>query len=292
MNLGFVLKLNHSPAVEFAFELFQHLFQEFPDLTLFFSDSDHYAFFSQKGFPVKLCFSSDDLIRQCRALVVIGGDGTLLRAAGYMHQSSIPIIGINMGRLGFLTEIHQNEAMDVLRDFLSGKPAFYQERSFLSVALERKKERIFSSLALNEAVISKGEIARLIDLQLSIDRLFVTHIRADGLIVSSPTGSTAYSLAAGGPLIEPNVACIALTPINPHTLSLRPIIVNPHACIRIKLDSDSVFLTLDGKEVVRLEKNDEIFVQTFHDYRLQCVRFKERDYYRLLKEKLSFGVHA
>ena len=222
-------------------------------------------------------------------LLVLGGDGTLLAAAHLAAPRGIPILPINMGSLGFLTSFTLDELYPALEDGLAGRFSISQ-RVMLHVELERAGKVIESQRVLNEAVINKGALARMIELELAIDADFVCRYRADGLIVASPTGSTAYSLSAGGPIVHPAVESFVITPICPHTLSDRPLVVRDSSSIVIKLsgDTESVFLTLDGQRGIPLQATDGVRISRAKEL-LKLVQPPKKSYFDILRSKLKWG---
>ncbi len=225
-------------------------------------------------------------------IVVLGGDGTYLSIARLMKSRSVPVMGVNMGQLGFLTEIKRTEAVETLRRMLEGKPMIAQSRALLEVTLTRKGKTIFQGPVVNDAVISKGAIARIIGLQVAIDGKWAHNVRADGLIVSTPTGSTAYSLAAGGPIVEPSLPALVLNAICPHSLTQRPLVISDESEIQICLNHrpGHVLLTLDGQDVVDMKEGDLVTVRRFKKHSLKLISSPTRDYFSLLREKLKFGM--
>ena len=179
-------------------------------------------------------FTLDTLPRDVSLVAVLGGDGTLLSVARAMGAKQIPILGVNLGSLGFLTDVALQHLYQTLESVLSGE-ATIDSRMMLRAELLRKEETLTSEVVLNDVVITKGAIARIIEVGVEIDQQFVANVRADGLIVSTPTGSTAYSLAAGGPILHPNLDAIILTPICPHTLTQRPVVISNEAKIELTL---------------------------------------------------------
>ncbi len=228
----------------------------------------------------------------CELIVVLGGDGTFLSIARLMKARSVPILGVNMGQLGFLTEIKRTEAYSVLKSIVDGKKPRISERRLLEVTLKRKNRVIFSGPVVNDAVISKGAIARIIGLEVGVGGKWAHNVRADGLIVSTPTGSTAYSLAAGGPILEPDLPGVILTPICPHSLTQRPLVLSDQAEVQIRLHHrpGHVLLTLDGQDAISLNEDDLITVRCFKRHALKLISSPTRDYFSLLREKLKFGM--
>jgi NAD+ kinase len=237
-------------------------------------------------------FASEDEIRlKSDLIIVVGGDGTLLSAARILNGKETPIIGINMGRLGFLTEIKAEEAINMLKKLLSGE-AIIEKRMKLACKLLENNTEVFQSDVLNDVVINKGALARMIDIELFIDEQFVNALRADGIIFSTPTGSTAYNLAAGGPIIYPTLNLIIITPICPHSLTHRPIVISKNSKIKITIKNnyENMFLTCDGQIGRRLNKDscNEIII-TKSNSSVNLVTSSSRNYFSLLKEKLRWG---
>jgi len=232
----------------------------------------------------------DDVIRnESDLLISMGGDGTLLRAARFAGTSEIPILGINLGRLGFLTETPVNNWREALERIQRGQ---YQivERMQLSCEVRRDNQVIAGGEALNDVVIHRGAVSRLLDLEILINSNYVGTYSADGLIISTPTGSTAYSLSAGGPIINPEVSCLLLTAICPHTLSARPLIISDREKITVKEPFiDGISLTLDGHLNFALLKNDEVIVKKA-SYGIKFIHF-EKTFYKTVQEKLKWVSH-
>ncbi len=222
-------------------------------------------------------------------LLVLGGDGTMLAAARLAAPRRIPILPINMGSLGFLTSFTLDELYPALEETLAGNSSISQ-RVMLQAELVRAGSVIESQSALNDVVIHKGALARMIQLELNINSDFVCRYRADGLIVSSPTGSTAYSLSAGGPIVHPAVEAFVITPICPHMLTDRPVVVRDYSQLEIKMngDAESVYLTLDGQRGVPLEPTDILRVQRAKEH-LQLIQPPKKPYFEILRNKLKWG---
>jgi len=222
-------------------------------------------------------------------LLVLGGDGTMLAAARLAVPRRIPILPVNMGRLGFLTSFTLDELYPALEETLAGRASISQ-RVMLQAELVRGGSVIEAQCALNEAVIHKGAFARMIQLELGINSDFVCRYRADGLIVSSPTGSTAYSLSAGGPIVHPHVEAFVITPICPHMLSDRPLVVRDSSMVEIQLtgETDSVYLTLDGQIGIPLQATDTVRVLRAKE-ELQLIQPPQKPYFEILRNKLKWG---
>jgi len=240
------------------------------------------------GYPNPL---TDEEIRdQAELVVVLGGDGTLISVARLFSGRSVPIVGVNLGSLGFLTEVTVEELYPLLERCLNGEPRV-SERMMLEVTVSRDGQEIEKCCVLNDMVINKGALARIVDLETKVNRHFLTTYKADGLIVSTPTGSTGYSMSAGGPIIHPLMSCIVITPICPHTLTNRPIVVTDESIISITIASsfdEKVYLTLDGQVGFKLLQGDTIEVRKALKT-TALVMSKERDYFEVLRTKLKWG---
>ena len=225
------------------------------------------------------------------AVVVLGGDGTLLRAVQRVSTEDTPILGVNLGSLGFLTEITSDEVEGALRTLMSGDYA-YSWRSMLSSTLVRGDgHESLVHQGLNDVTIAKAStVSRIVEFTVSVGNKFVSEFRADGLIVSSPTGSTAYNLAAGGPILHPLLDAVVLTPICPHMLSYRPLVIPASTPVRIKVRSSTspVHVTVDGQWSREVLPADELVV-SMGKRRLKLVTSPARDYFEVLRTKLKWG---
>ena len=223
------------------------------------------------------------------ALVVLGGDGTLL-AASHLLDRPVPMLGVNFGSLGFLTEITLAELYPTLEGVLDGSYR-YEERRMLRAVVKSPRQEDQVGDVLNDVVITKAALSRIIELDVSVDGMFVSAFRADGLIVSSPTGSTAYNLAAGGPILHPALPAVVLTPICPHMLTNRPLVVSDDAKIAIHLRAGregEVHITFDGQRGFSLRRDDLIEV-TRSPRSIRLVKAPSRDFYEVLRTKLKWG---
>ncbi len=218
-------------------------------------------------------------------IIVLGGDGTLLSIAHIAAQENVPVLGVNLGSLGFLTEVPLPELYPTLESYFKGEKGIISKRKMLKVKVG---EDVF--YGLNDIVVNKGALARIIQLSLTINGKTIGILRADGLIISTPTGSTAYSMAAGGPILEPGIPAIVLTPICPHTLSFRPMVLPISSRIRAKLltKGEEVYLTVDGQRGEILKTGDCVEIQEA-EYSLSLISSPRRDYFQLLREKLGWG---
>jgi len=238
---------------------------------------------NESGIPREQIPSLVDLI------IVFGGDGTILGVARLVGGKHIPILGVNIGGLGFITEINKDEIFQAVESVLSGKCTI-EERIMLNARVYKNGERTSDFLVLNDVVINKGALARIIDLETYVNKNYLTTFKSDGLIISSPTGSTAYSLSAGGPILYPTLDCIILTPICPHTLTNRPIVLPGSVIIEVMLASESedVYLTLDGQSGFSLKKDDRVEIMK-SECKTQFLIPSGRDYFQVIRKKLKWG---
>jgi NAD+ kinase len=236
-----------------------------------------------------LVASGRDVAGLADALVVLGGDGTLL-AASRLLEKPIPVLGVNFGSLGFLTEITLGELYATLNGVLEGRFE-HEERRLLRAVVSRRGRPEVTADVLNDVVITKAGPSRIIELDVSVGGVFVSSFRADGIIVSSPTGSTAYNLAAGGPILNPTLPAIVITPICPHMLSHRPLVVSDESKVEVRLRAArevEVYAALDGQETFAFSDDDHVLV-TGSPRRLKLVKASGRDYYAVLRSKLKWG---
>ena len=224
----------------------------------------------------------------CDLAIALGGDGTLLSVARAVPPK-VPVLGVNMGTLGFLTEIARSELYPALVDVLAGRFDL-EHRDLLEVEVAGSPPKTPVYRVFNDAVIAKNALSRIIELELKVDGRLVTSYRSDGLIISTPTGSTAYNLSAGGPLTHPLVPVTLLTPICPHTFSLRPLVVPADSEVEITLETGGaeVFLTLDGQEGTSLEAGDTVRLTRAKDG-VSLIKISERTFYDSLRGKLHWG---
>lgn len=238
----------------------------------------------------------DELVKRVDLVLVLGGDGTLLGMAGRIGQAgvNIPILGVNFGGLGFLTEVTLPELYATLEAALNGS-AQTDERMTMRAITSRDRASFDDRVVLNDVVLTQGTLSRIIDLSVTVDDQFVTRVRADGLIVSSPTGSTAYNLAAGGPILHPQVDGLVITPIAAHTLTNRPLVVPGSTEVRVQphMDGsrDEVYVTFDGQFGFRLMDKDVVSVRR-SARPIRLIRATARSYFEILREKLQWGTQA
>lgn len=263
-SVGIVIKPNHTEAAETAHELSVWL--------------------GERGISARQKdFDNVDLA------VVLGGDGTMISAARFLQNSDVPVLGINYGSLGYLTEFRIEELYDALDTVLAGNYEL-DKRVTLDVTHTRNSKELSKNRVLNDVVINKAALARIINIEATLDGLYVNDFRADGLIISTPTGSTAYNLSAGGPIVFPSMNAFVVTPICPFTLSNRPIVVPDEAEIelRLKTENEEVALTLDGQIGFELTAQDIIKV-TKSKTTLNLIKPHNRNYFDVLRNKLKWG---
>ena len=230
-----------------------------------------------------------DLVAASGLIVVLGGDGTLLSVARVMDSHSAPILAVNFGSLGFLTEITLEETFATLQSVLDHE-ATSQSRMMMDVAVLRENGCIAEYRALNDAVLTKGALARIIDIDVNIDNRFVATYKADGLIVSTPTGSTAYALSAGGPIVYPTLGAMLVTPIASHTLTFRTLVVPDNVTVEMSLKAiqESVYLTVDGQSGLALKGEDRIRVRK-SAIALELIESSNKNFFDILRRKLKWG---
>lgn len=232
---------------------------------------------------------TEKFLKNVDLIISLGGDGTLLRAARLAATKDIPVFGVNLGGLGFLTQVGIDSLEKSLEKLYKGR-YFLDERMMLNCTVKRREEEIKKFTALNDVVIGKGAFARIICLATYVNNDYVITYSADGLVVSTSTGSTAYSLSAGGPIVNPNINSIILTPICPHTLSARPLIVGENDQVKVKLESseEKVMVTIDGQEGFVLKPKDEVIIKK-SVHKAHLIAFKEKSFYAILREKLRWS---
>jgi len=282
-TIGIAAKVTAPPALEYAQTVAQDLTAR--GLTVTFDDDT--AARLDGNFARH---SKADLGKHCDLLITFGGDGTLLSVARHAPEH-VPILGVNMGTLGFLTEIRVEEFPNVLERVLDGQ-YFVEPRVTFSVSVSgpgrdgNQRYRV-----LNDAAINKSAVARIIEMRVSVAGLFVSTFRGDGLIVATPTGSTAYNLSAGGPIIYPTMGAVVITPICPHMLTNRPLVLPDELDIEIGLttpDAKDIYLTLDGQEGIQISDRDRVCVRKSEE-RVLLVQSPDKNYFDVLRNKLKWG---
>lgn len=271
---------------------------QFPELETVLKELVHWLQSQHKkvvlGSSAKALLNEDNshgdqvLASQSDLVIVLGGDGTMLSAARLVELRSTPILGVNMGGLGFLTEVTVDNMYDSLQMVFS-KQYLLDNRLRLQAQISHLDGTQEQCTALNDIVVSKGAIGRMIKTHIQVDKQFVTHLRGDGIIVSSPTGSTAYSMSSGGPILEPSLETLLLTPISPHTLTHRPLLVPSHVTLEITLNSEEEIRAMfDGQVEFVMNQGDSLFVSA-SPHRTRLIRFPDRTYYDVLRNKLKWG---
>lgn len=239
-----------------------------------------------KGIQISYYDTYTELFNNCDTAVTVGGDGTIIHAAKYAAKTDKPLIGVNVGRLGFAADVEQEEIAKLTR-LLNGD--FSTEKRML-LDVEVVKDGVSNHfLAVNDAVVARGQLSKIIDLQLSLDGEEISKYRADGLLFSTPTGSTAYSLSAGGPILAPQMECILLTPVCPHSLFSRSVLFDGKSVLSVKVQIPSdcgCILTIDGEKNVNILADDTVIIRK-SKLNLKLISLHKRNFYKLLNEKLK-----
>jgi NAD+ kinase len=279
-KIGIISKPGRPEPLEILRELLPRLRQKGHETYL---DSETSALLKIAGYTRAEIASNADV------MIVLGGDGTMLSVSRLVAEKGIPILGINLGTMGFITEINRDEVFDAVEAMLSDS-CVVEERLMLCAKIMREGEKIAEYTVLNDVVINKGALARIIDLETSVNGAYVTIFKADGLIISTPTGSTAYSLSASGPILYPTLGSIVVTPICSHTLTNRPIVLPDDFRIEVTLRtlSEDVYLTLDGQVGFSLRLDDVIEINK-SPFKTRLLIPRERDYFNVLRTKLKWG---
>jgi NAD+ kinase len=280
-RIGIYAKRNHPAAVKVAGELSAWLQER--GIAVFLEKPLAEAMGVGPGYP------GNDLPAMVELIVVLGGDGTLISVARQVGSLCIPILGVNLGSLGFLTEVTLDELYPALERVLQGEFAV-SNRMMLKAVVRRGGQEIGQYRVLNDVVINKGALARIIDMKVWVDDAYLTTFKADGLIIATPTGSTAYNLAAGGPIIYPGLHCLVISPICPHMLTNRPIIVADESVIRIevKFQDEDVAFTADGPVGMPLQGGDVVELRKSKSI-TRLIKSPSKDYFEVLRAKLRWG---
>jgi len=240
--------------------------------------------------PTNMHCTSQQLTEQCDLIVVVGGDGSMLNAGRLLAETQVPVLGINRGSLGFLTDIEPSKLEEKVEQVLNQR---YRraERFLLNCSVFHNQQQTGQSSALNDVVLFPGEISRMIEFEVYVDEQFLYNQKSDGLIVSTPTGSTAYSLSAGGPILNPKLDALVLVPICPHTLSSRPIVINGSSKVDIvvsKMNQDLLQVSCDGQVQIPVKPGDVISIAKAQNS-LQLLHPEDYDYYHILRTKLGWS---
>lgn len=231
-----------------------------------------------------------DFFNKNDMLISLGGDGTLI-GASHLISKHMPIFGINLGRLGFITEFHKSNFYDDLQNTIDGKYKTRKVNLFNLQITDKSNKKIVNNFFINDFVISKNDIARMFNLYVECNEEHIYNLSGDGLIVSSPLGSTAYSLAAGGPIIDPDVKAMILTPICPHSLTYRPLAISDNSKLKISLSdlNEKVTVTLDGQSIIQFEYGQKIYITKSKTKYINIIKNANREYFQVLKEKFFHG---
>ncbi len=246
----------------------------------------------QKLLPGSQLIKSKKDVQKLSLVLVLGGDGTYLRAVRFLNEQQIPVLGFNMGSLGFLTSSTSEQLFDVLDKALSQEMKV-APRSLLKAEVRRRGKVRAESLALNDLVFERGSFSQLINISVAVDKFLVSQVKADGIIIATPTGSTAYNLAAGGPLLDPDVEALVMTPVAPHSLTSRPLIFPLHKKLCMKLEGAEMkaHFIVDGQMLAELTPDDEVYIFK-SEFDHMMLHSSSYNFFHLLREKLKFGDRA
>ena len=234
------------------------------------------------GYPRKKIPSKSEII------IVFGGDGTLLSVARLVGNSGVPILGVNLGGLGFIAQLSRDEIRDNI-DMVFSEKSCFEERIMLLTDVYRRGRKVIQNNAFNDVVLNKSALSRMFEIDIRINNQYVTTFRVDGLIVSTPTGSTGHSLSAGGPIMYPTLESFLMTPICPHTLTSRPIVLPDTFILEESIkNGEDIYLTLDGQEGFPLEVKDKVRIKKA-DYKTKFLVLNDKDYFKILRTKLKWG---
>lgn len=277
MKIGLIVNLQKPLAKKIVSDLIQFLVSKkiIPLLEISAASQLH---------QTKIAATDKEIVNSADLIIALGGDGTLLRTARLVGKKEIPIMGVNLGGLGFLTEFSGNEVRTAVADFLNNK---YREENRMALMISYKKEKFY---ALNDCAINMGLDGRVIEVILSRDATFICKLVADGVVVATPTGSTAYSLAAGGPIVFPTMQAILITPLCPHILSARPLVVPASDTLSLELGSRSekAVLVIDGQERREIKFGEKVVVSQA-DYYIRLVAPKQKSFYEILRTKMKWS---
>lgn len=281
MKVAIVVNLIKSEAISCAKKIYELLYANNAEVYMLSECTSFY-----KECNITFADTIQELFESCDTAITVGGDGTIIHAAKYSAQYNVPLIGVNVGRVGFAADIETDE-INLLLQILDGS---YTKETRIIFDVEVKKAHTTSHyLAVNDAVITRGQLSRIIDLHLSVDGEEIAKYRADGLLFSTPTGSTAYSLSAGGPILAPEMDCILMTPVCPHSLFSRSVIFNGDSelSITVKIPNGCCcYLTIDGEKNVPILAEDMVIIRK-SELKLDLITINKRNFYRKLNEKLK-----
>lgn len=282
MNIAVIVNLSKDNAVECAKEIVKICIEGGANVVMNSINAPHFM-----AFKIKYFNSEEELFSNCDMAITAGGDGTIIHTAKIAATALKPLIGVNVGRLGFAADVEPEEINQLTR-LITGDYGI-QKRMLLDVTVDDNMGNKRNFLAVNDAIIARGELSRIIDLQVYLNNQKITAYRADGLLFSTPTGSTAYSLSAGGPIIEPEMECILMTPVCPHSLFSRSVLFDCQSelSVKTKITEDSkAVLTIDGQESVELNRQDTVTIKKSSLY-LNLLTLHKRNFYTRLNEKLK-----
>ncbi|MCH5300459.1 MAG: NAD(+)/NADH kinase [Ruminococcus sp.] len=282
MNIAVVVNLDKKNAVECAKDIVKIFLENGAKVLMNCGNSQYF-----KAFKIEYYNIDTELFNNCDLAVTVGGDGTIIHTAKIAATAKKSLIGVNVGRLGFAADVEPEE-IDKLTRLLTGDYGV-QKRMLLDVTVKRESGKEENLLAVNDAIIARGELSRIIDLQVYLNSQKISAYRADGLLFSTPTGSTAYSLSAGGPIIEPEMECILMTPVCPHSLFSRSVLFDSQSEISVKTlitDDNKAVLTVDGQKSIELNPTDTVTIKKSNLY-LNLLTLHKRNFYTKLNEKLK-----
>ena len=280
-NIALIPNLTRKGAYHTSFDVIAILQRDGMSINMTEDLKDNY-----KNFGITFFKDTDSLISASDMVLTIGGDGTIMHAARHASPLKKPLLGINMGRLGYVAGLEPDE-LAMLSRVKTGD--FTTEKRMMLKSIHQSANGKNEFFSINDAVISRGSLSRLIDIDVSLDKDYMCNYRADGLIISTPTGSSAYSLAAGGPVVEPTMKCIVMTPICPHSIFARSVVFSHHSELVVTAscdDNTEVFLTIDGARTVIINKTDTVSI-TSSELQAEFIILKDKSFYRVLNDKFA-----
>ena len=283
-NIGLIGRVENAAVIESIVQIKDYLLSRELNVII---EEETAAALSDHG--LQIC-SHTQLGETADLIIVVGGDGSMLGAARALARHKVPVLGVNRGRLGFLTDLSPSNLEDGLEQVLRGN-YILESRFLLEASIQRNGETIASGHALNDVVLQPGMATRMIEFELFVDGLFVYSQRSDGLIIATPTGSTAYSLSAGGPIMHPSLDAMVLVPMFPHTLTNRPIVVSGGSEIKIVLSEENhsnLQMSCDGQDSFTIIPGDHICIRK-HPHKLRLVHLMDHNYYEVCRNKLGWG---
>lgn len=282
-TIGVIVNTQKDKARELAGELLEYLDNKSIPYLI---DSGSATVISETSRSVEM----SELKDRVDFVILLGGDGTMLHTASHFCGTDIPLLGINVGSLGFMTVIEQDCFKKAVDELLAGDYEV-ENRMMLTAEVYRSGEQVYKSYGLNDIVISRGASFKLIGIELYINGKFISNYQGDGLLVATPTGSTAYSLSAGGPIVHPRLKVMLITPICPHNLFMRPMVIgdNDEVSVNLKIPGKKMHLSTDGRSILELQNGDQIKIRK-SSQEVSLVRFPDRDFYRILREKMKVDL--